>query len=135
MALEEHPEAFFERFERAAFEAEVLPAPYGHPLLELAVGGGILPVFDRGAPPLEAGRHRVLVHGVVREHRPSADAAAIHPLAGGATRLVGFVREDLGNGFLLVESTIPVVLWSPAPLSLGERYVFDLAPPLMGFRP
>ncbi len=135
MALEEHPESFFERFERVAVEIDVLPVPYGYPLLELAVPGGILPVFDRGAPPIAPGRHRVLIHGVVREHRPSRDPAAIHPLAGGAVRLTGAVREDLGDGFFHVESVVPVLLRVAAPLSPGERYAFDLAPPLMGFRP
>ena len=135
MALEEHPEAFFERFEAVAGTFEVLPVPYGYPLLELVTPEGVLPVFDRGAPPIEGGRFRVLIHGVVLSFEPRKEPAYVRPLPTGRTRLSGAVEADLGEGFFHVAATVPVLVHAPEALKVGERYVFDLAPPLMGFRP
>jgi len=135
MVLEEHPDAFFERFAQVAFETTILPSPYGYPLLELEIPGGLLPVFDQGPPPVETQTQRILVHGVAREYRNANEASYLHVFPGGHAKLSGFIQEALGDGFYHVASVIPVLVWVGAELEPGSRYVFDLAPPLLGYRP
>jgi len=133
--IEDSPETFFERFQTAAFTAEVLPAPCGQAALDLVLPQGILRVFDRGAPPLPRGPQKLILHGVMGEGERTEEPLSIQPLPGGEAWLVGFVKAPLEDGFYLVESTVPFVVWSNAPLPLGERYKLKLASPLMGFRP
>jgi len=135
VALEDSPELFLERFAEAAFEAEVLPAPMGHPLLELALPGGLLYAFDRGAPPAPRGRTRLLLHGVARSLGPEPGPPAAEMRPGGGYRLRGAVTRSFGEGFFLLECLAPVLVFSPAPLKLGRSLAIELAPPLMGFRP
>ena len=135
MALEDSPERFFERFAEAAFEAEVLPAPMGHPLLEVAVPGGLLYAFDRGAPPAPHGPVRLLLHGVARSLGPEPGPPAAELRPGGGYRLRGTVTRAFGEGIFLLESLAPVLVYAPAPLELGRPLGLELAPPLMGFRP
>ena len=135
MALEDSPELFFERFAEAAFEAEVLPAPMGYSLLPLALPGGLLFAFDRGAPPAPHGRVTLLLHGVARRHAPEEGPPAAEPLPGGGYRLRGEVTRAFGEGFYLLGSLAPALIYAPVPLELGRRVAVELAPPLMGFRP
>ncbi len=135
MALEDSPELFFERFAEAAFEAEVLPAPVGHPLLTLALPGGLLFAFDRGAPPAPHGRVTLLLHGVARHHAPEEGPPTAKRLSGGGYFLRGEVTRAFGEGFYLLESLAPILVYAEAPLELGQQIAVELAPPLMGFRP
>ena len=137
LGLEDSPEQFVERFREALFEAELLPTPMGYPLLEIALPGGVLYAFDRGAPPTPRGKTPLLLHGVVlKAHLEEAEASPqAELLAGGRYRLRGRVVRSLDGGFLLFESVAPVVLYAPGRLEANRRYTVELAPPLMGFRP
>jgi len=135
VALEDSPELFYERFVEAAFEAEVLPVPTGYPVLELALPGGLLFAFDRGAPPAPRGRVRLLLHAVARRHAPEEGPPMAEPIPGGGYRIRGKVIREFGEGFYLVESLAPILIYTPTPLALGRRFGIELEPPLMGFRP
>ena len=133
MSLEDSPEAFFERFKEAAFVAEVLPVPWGWPLVEVETPLGPLRAMDRGAPPLKPGNHTLLLHGVVAEiSAEKAEGEFFKELKEGAYLFAGPVRE-LQPGFYLMRSVVPVLLYSETPLPASPAVVTH--PPLMGFRP
>jgi hypothetical protein len=128
--LEESPESFFARFQAHALEAHLLPEPWGSPLLEVLAAGQVVWAFDRGAPPAPTGRVRVLLHGVVREARPWAGEPFLE--REGASYRLGGRATPLGEGFYLLETTLPVVVH--AETSLPEGVAVLLWPPLMLFR-
>ncbi len=135
MALEEHPEGFYERFRDCAVRLTVLPAPDGHPLLELAGPEGLLYAFDRGAPPVPPGEQDVLLHGVARAFEPYRGPAYLRPLAGGGYRAAGQVQKDLGSGFYCFDAGVRLLIHAAADWRVGDELEVELAPPLMGFRP
>lgn len=62
-AIEESPEAFYQRFQAHALEVYLFPEPWGSPLVEVLCGEQVVYAFDRGAPPAPTGRVKALLHG------------------------------------------------------------------------
>ncbi len=100
-AIEESPEEFLRRFLEHRLEVDLLPEPWGSPLLEALTPLGPLYAFDRGAPPAPVGPTPVLLHGVAEWVRPLEGEAYLKRVRD-RYRLGGEARE-LGEGFYLLE--------------------------------
>ncbi|WP_114312129.1 hypothetical protein [Thermus caldifontis] len=129
-AIEESPEAFFARFRAHGVEAYLFPEPWGSPLLEGLARGQVFYAFDRGTPPAPTGPTWVLLHGMVREAKPLGREAFWQ--REGASYRLGGKALPLGEGFYLLESLLPLVVYAEDPLP--EMAEVLLWPPLMLFR-
>jgi len=129
-AIEESPEAFYQRFQAHALEVYLFPEPWGSPLVEVLCGEQVVYAFDRGAPPAPTGRVKALLHGVVREAKPLEGAPFLR--REGPTYRLGGRARALGDGFYLLEAPVPVLVHGEAPLP--EEAEALLWPPLMLFR-
>ncbi len=134
MVLEEGPEAFALRFTECAAGVELLPVPFGHPLLEALTPSGVLYPFDRGAPPAPAGPVELILHATLSSFRYLERPAEITALAGGRYRLRGRVLRELEPGFYLFDCGLPLVLACDEPLETGMGVEGTTEPPLMAFR-
>ncbi len=111
-------------------EVYLFPQPWGSPLLEVKVGERILYAFDRGAPPAPTGWTKGLLHGVAEEGKPWEGKAFLR--REGPRYLLAGETQNLGEGFLLVEAGVRVLVYWPGPPF--PKGWFRLAPPLMLFR-
>ncbi|ADR36291.1 hypothetical protein [Oceanithermus profundus] len=134
MAYEEGPEAFAERFAEYAVAVELLPQPFGYPLLEAVTPVGVLYPFDRGAPPSPSGPVELVLHAVVASFRYRKQPPGVQALAGGRHRLCGRVQREIAPGFYLLDCGLPLVLASDEPLETGMEIEVTAEPPLMAFR-
>ncbi len=134
MVREESPEAFALRFAEHAVAVELLPVPYGYPLLEALTPVGVLYPFDRGAPPAPTGPVELILHASLASFRYREAPAAVEPLAGGRYRMRGRVLRELEPGFYLLDCDLPMVLASEEPLESGMAVEVISEPPLMAFR-
>lgn len=135
MGFEEGPETFGERFAQFALAAELLPQPFGYPLLEVVTPVGVLYPFDRGAPPAPTGKVELILHATVASFRYRKQEPRIQPLAGGRYRLSGRIVREVEPHFYLLDCGVPLLLASEEPLETGMAAVIITEPPLMAFRP
>ncbi len=133
MAFEESPDTFYQRFSSYAVPVELLPQPYGYPLLEALTPIGVIYAFDRGAPPTPIGRADVLFAATAASFRYRSGRPQLEQLPGGRARLTGKVRERLGTDAFLFDVGIPLVLNSSEPLEVGAALEVLTAPVLMAF--
>lgn len=134
MAYEESPEVFAERFAEHAVGVELLPQPFGYPLLEAVTPAGVLYPFDRGAPPAPTGQVELVLHATVETFKYRQGTPGVRELPGGRYRLRGRVRRELEPGFYLMDCGVPLVLASEEPLEAGMDIEVTTEPPLMAFR-
>ncbi len=134
MAYEESPEYFAEHFADHAVNVELLPYPFGYPLLEAITPVGVLYPFDRCAPPAPTGQVELVLHASVESFRYRRHAPGIEELSGGRYRLKGRVQAELEPGFYLMDCGLPLVLASEKPLEEGMDIEVTTEPPLMAFR-
>ncbi|WP_457631116.1 hypothetical protein [Oceanithermus sp.] len=134
MVFEESPEVFWQRYLEHAASVELLPVPYGSPLLEALTPIGPVYAFDRGAPPAPVGRVNVIFAAAVESFRYRSGPARLQPAGGGRTLLAGKILRDLGGGAYLFDAGIPLVLHAAEPLESGAPLEVVAAPPLMLFR-
>jgi hypothetical protein len=113
---------------------ELLPQPFGYPLLEAITPAGVLYPFDRGAPPAPTGRVELVLHATVEAFKYRQGPVGVHELPGGRYRLNGRVRSELEPGFYLLDCGLPLVLASDEPLEPGMEIEVTTEPPLMAFR-
>lgn len=136
--VEESLEAFVQRWRAFAAEARLFARPEGSPLLEAAVHGAILQLFERTNPYLGTpGSAHVVVHPVTdRVQRTDTAEKRLEVPSRGALRARGLVleRED---PILVVDAGAPLVAAveeTPDPSILaGEWVTFDAAAPIHGF--
>jgi len=134
MAFEESPDTFWQRFSANAIPVEMLPVPYGCPLVEIITPIGVVYAFDRGAPPSPVGSVDVLIAATLENYRFHSDKKEIYPLNGGRTKLVGKVLRKLTENAYLFDVGIPIIVNSGEPLEVGSGLEITAAPPLMLFR-
>jgi len=134
MAFEDSPEVFAERFSDHAVGVELLPQPFGYPLLEAVTPVGVLYPFDRGAPPAPSGKVELVLHATVETFRYSNRPPGVREIAGGRYLLSGRVIRQLEPSFYLLDCGIPLVLASEEPLETAKQVEVTTEPPLMAFR-
>lgn len=131
-AVEDSPEAFYERFVDHSFEAELLPVPFGSPVIELLTPHGMLLAFDRGLPPGPSGIQRILLHGEVEQVTYGEVQLGFERQPQGRVLLRAMVVRGLGQGHFLLDLGFPVVVYGA--LEPGREASVLLKPPLMAFR-
>ncbi|WP_457638342.1 hypothetical protein [Oceanithermus sp.] len=134
MAYEESPEDFWRQFSKYAVAVELLPVPYGYPVVEALTPIGAVYAFDRGAPPTPAGRQEALFAAFVDSFRYRRARPGLHPLQGGRTLISGKVLKKFAEDTYLFDSGLPLILSSGEPLEIGAPIELIAAPPLMLFR-
>lgn len=139
VALEDSPEAFWERFSVWAVLVVVYAQPTFSPLIEVQSPVGMVYVFDRGLSPLPTGEVQMLLHGQVDTWQVGVGPGRLSHLGGGRYEAVGQVKQGLGGPFFVLEivrdsASLPLLIASPSGLELGQTVQVQLRPPLMAFR-
>jgi len=134
VAFEDSPEVFWQRYGEHAVAVEMLPVPYGYPLVETLTPQGAVYAFDRGAPPSPIGRLNVLFAAAVESFRYRRLPAGLQSYEGGRALLAGRVVRRLSDDAFLFDAGIPLVINSQDPLEVGATLEVITAPPLMIFR-
>ena len=134
MAFEESPEIFWQRFTDFAIPAEIMPVPYGYPLVEALTQIGAVYAFDRGAPPTPVGRLDVLFACSLENFRYRHSRPQLQRMPAGRTMLAGKVLRQLDDYTYLFDVGIPLIINSHEPLEVGASLEVVAAPPLMVFR-
>ncbi|MBZ9752116.1 hypothetical protein K7W42_14740 [Deinococcus sp. HMF7604] len=117
------------------------PQREGSPLLEFAVGGRVLYLFDRSGPyAARPGPAHLVVHGVLDPHHTQVLPASSHSES---LQVLGVSAvEGQGEvlwaqrGVLVVQARLPLVLATlntPISAQPGEWLAFRTLPPLHGF--
>lgn len=139
MTLETSERDFASRYAEFAAQGTLYPQREGSPLLEFAVGGRVLYLFDRSGPyAARPGVARVVVHGVLdpegTEVRESGEET-LHVLGVSSVEGVGRVVA-VPRGAVVVQARLPLVLASfggVGGVQVGEWLAFRTLPPLHGF--
>ena len=134
MAFEDSPEVYWQHYGEHAISVEMLPVPYGYPLVEAVTPAGVVYAFDRGAPPAPAGRQDVLFSASVESFRYRQQRPSLRAVEGGRTLLAGKVLRRLSADAYLFDAGLPLVVNSEEPLEEGAALEIVAAPPLMLFR-
>ena len=134
MIFEESPDVFWQRFSEYAITGEILPVPYGYPLLEVITTIGAVYAFDRGAPPAPTGFQEVLFAGAVKSFKNNNEPKGMQQIKGGYSILKGKVLRELEDETYLFDVGILIILNSEEPLQVGVSLEVVIEPPLMIFR-
>jgi len=134
VAFEESPDDFWLQFSEFATTVELLPVPYGYPVVEALTSIGAVYAFDRGAPPAPVGRLEVVFAASVDSFRYRNARPGLQPLAGGRTLASGKVLKKLADEAYLFDAGLPLIINSREPLEVGAPIELVAAPPLMLFR-
>lgn len=139
VTVEESPEAFVSRWRRWAADAEIFARPEGVPLIECAVGGAVIQVFERTGPYLaRPGRGRLIVNPTARELSVLGAAEEVHLESLGLSRVAvtGRVLEVHG-GTVIVDAGAPLVVnvtpGAANGLAPGSVVSFESESPVHGF--
>jgi len=133
-------EGFIDRWRRHAVDGVAFARAEGSPLLEVAVGGAIVQLFERTGPyEAPTGPVRLIVHAVASSWTTGSDEApALSSTSPARLRLAGPVVEVDGP-MVVVDAGVPVVLGldplepdAPRPV-VGDRLACEALPPAQAF--
>lgn len=138
--FEDSVEGFIARWRRHAIDGVAFARAEGSPLLEVAVGGAIVQLFERTGPyDAPTGPVRLIVHAVASSWTlGSDDAPSLSAASPARLRIVGPVIE-VDGAMAVVDAGVPVVLGLD-PLddaqqrpSVGDRLACESLPPAQAF--
>lgn len=138
--FEDSVEGFIDRWRRHAVDGVAFARAEGSPLLEVAVGGAIVQLFERTGPyEAPTGPVRLIVHAVASSWTTGSDEApALSAVSPARLRIAGEVVE-VDGAMLVVDAGVPVVLGldprdgdQPRP-SVGDRLACESLLPAQAF--
>lgn len=138
--FEDSVEGFVDRWRRHAVDGIAFARAEGSPLLEVAVGGAVVQLFERTGPyDAPTGPVRLIVHAVASSWTTgSDDAPSLAALSPARLRISGSVVE-VDGAMVVVDAGVPVVLGldpvdgaQPWPAT-GDRLVCESLVPAQAF--
>ncbi|MBW6455226.1 MAG: hypothetical protein K0A98_05025 [Trueperaceae bacterium] len=138
--FEDSVEGFIDRWRRHAVDGVAFARAEGSPLLEVAVGGAVVQLFERTGPyDAPTGPVRLIVHAVASSWTSgSTDDPSLSAVSPARLRIVGTVVEVEGS-LAVVDAGVPLVLGldplddaQPLP-SVGDRLACESLVPAQAF--
>jgi hypothetical protein len=138
--FEDSVEGFIDRWRRHAIDGVAFARAEGSPLLEVAVGGAVVQLFERTGPyDAPTGPVRLIVHAVASSWTTgSSDAPSLSAVSPTRLRISGSVVE-IDGAIVVVDAGVPVVLGldplddaQPWPAA-GDRLVCESLVPAQAF--
>jgi len=138
--FEDSVEGFIDRWRRHAVDGVAFARAEGSPLLEVAVGGAVVQLFERTGPyDAPTGPVRLIVHAVASAWTiGTSDLPSLSAVSPTRLRIVGTVVEVDGTlavvdaGVLLVLGLDPLDDAQPLP-SVGDRLACESLVPAQAF--
>ena len=138
--FEDSVEGFIDRWRRHAIDGAAFARAEGSPLLEVAVGGAVVQLFERTGPyDAPTGPVRLIVHAVASSWTVgSDDPPSLSAVSPARLRISGTVVE-VDGAMAVVDAGVPVVLGldpsdeaQPLP-TVGDRLACESLVPAQAF--